>query len=1040
MVRRLPVGLYDAPVTDATARAIEALTAQEFAISNPLHGNDAPRLLTRALHDRFFHALESLVADEDGLTKLDKQVALTNEVLDLLATKAPGGGATADDHVHPIHLLAVVARAGTLAANESPLRPEVPLSASDLLVNGRQDLRVGTEVVRELASADEVHLLCSFLKWSGFRLVEDALGAFLRRRPGGLRVLTTAYMGATERRALDALVEMGAQVRVSYDTQRTRLHAKAWLFRRESGFSTACIGSSNLSYAAMLDGLEWNVRLSQVDNDGILRKFGAVFDQYWEDGVFEPYQAEPAQQQRWDDTVRRQVTDANRLLLALHVDPRPHQTEILESLDAERQRGYTKNLVVAATGTGKTVVAALDYKRLRRTLGGGASLLFVAHRREILDQSMALFRVTLGDPVFGERLGGGERPRAGEHVFATVQSLTLDRIAELAPDAYDIVIVDEFHHAAAPTYERLLQRLAPKYLLGLTATPERSDGQSILPWFGGRIAAELRLWKALDQGLLSPFQYFGASDGTDLSAVRWTPKGYDTRQLRNVYTSGDFWVKRVLQEVHRRVADPGKMRALGFCVDIDHADFMADRFSKAGLPSVSVSERTRPDARRGALDALRAGELRAVFSVDLFNEGIDLPSVDTLLFLRPTESATVFLQQLGRGLRRAEDKDCVTVLDFIGGARREFRFDARFRALLGGTRRQILHEVERGFPRLPSGCSIELDRVAQGVILQNIKDALGVGDRALVDDLRGLGRDVDLATFLHEASLGLEDVYTRPGRTWTKLRRRADLPTPETTAGEEQLSNAFARLLHVDDGPRLDAYRALLAHDSAPLGDADDPYQRMLFAALGFTRQPLTAIATMWDLVWSSSAMRAELLQLLGVLGDRFAQTWPLPDRFASIPLRIHGSYGLDEVMAAINERDGKGCIRRLREGVFHSKAHRADLLFVTLDKTEGDYSPTTMYRDYPVSAQRFHWESQSFIHADTETGKRYIEHLARNHAVLLFVRQTREDRPGVTAPYVLLGPCNYVRHEGGKPMEIEWELVRKMPAALYQEIKVAAG
>jgi hypothetical protein len=484
------------------------------------------------------------------------------------------------------------------------------------------------------------------------------------------------------------------------------------------------------------------------------------------------------------------------------------------------------------------------------------------------------------------------------------------------------------------------------------------------------------------------------------------------------------------------------MRAFGFCVDIAHAEFVARRFNEAGLASVAVSQRTSDRDRADALARLQSGDLRALFSVDLFNEGVDVPDIDTVLFLRPTESAAVFLQQLGRGLRRRPEKECLTVLDFIGEPNRKFRFDARFRAVVGGTRQQIVHELERGFPRLPSGCSIQLDRIAQEVILENIKRSIGRGDDALVEDLRAIGRDVDLSTFLREAGVDLEDVYARAGRSWTRLRRRAGLTSPAAADAdvEERLERAVARVLHVDDSFRLDGYRAFLASALPPTNAVADPLGRMLFAALGWMNRPLHEMDAALAEIWSAPAIRSELIELFTLANDRRGRTWPLDGRLAPMPLRVHGTYGLDEVMAALDERDQKGRIKRLREGVFHSKTHHADLLFVTLQKSEGDYSPTTMYRDFPLSRRRFHWESQSFIHEETETGRRYIEHVTRDHAVLLFVRQHKSERPDVTAPYTFLGPVRYVRHEGGRPMAIEWELDRDIPAWLFQEIKIAAG
>ena len=393
-------------------------------------------------------------------------------------------------------------------------RPQLPLRRTDLLVNDRGEPRLAHEVAAEIASADQVDLLCAFLKWSGLQLVEDALVEAIGRGVR-VRVLTTTYVGATEARAVDRLIELGAEVLISYEVLRTRLHAKAWLFTRASGLDTAYVGSSNLSRAAMVDGLEWNVRLSRAENPAVVTKFAATFEAYWLDPTFEAYDPAVA-----GDRLRaalqaagsRGPVGANGPTLALAgLDVRPYafQQEILDRLDAERQvHDRWRNLVVAATGTGKTVIAALDYRRLREQLGGDPSLLFVAHRQEILEQTLRTFREVLAEGSFGELSVGGDRPEAWRHVFASIQGLgtVLDgRFGGMGADQFDVVIVDEFHHAAASTYERLLSLVTPKVLLGLTATPERSDGGVILRWFDGHVAAELRVWEALERDLLCPF-------------------------------------------------------------------------------------------------------------------------------------------------------------------------------------------------------------------------------------------------------------------------------------------------------------------------------------------------------------------------------------------------------------------------------------------------------------------------------------------------------------------------------------------------------
>lgn len=1021
----LPPGLYDSPVT----RALAADLDEALAELQELAAHEGALSLARLVFDRLVPVLESL--KKKGV---EAQVEVINELLASLEVIAKGVVTAEDSVALPARRLTAVKEwVEAPAKPQAPERPRIALSASELLVNGPHDLSIGPEIKREIASADRIDLLLSFLKFSGLRIVRDQLAAHLQRRPGSVRVLTTTYTGATELRALRELSDLGADVRVSYDTARTRLHAKAWLFHRESGFSTAYVGSSNLSAAAMLDGTEWNVRLSQVDNRAILEKFATTFEQYWADPEFRPFvEAE------FRKEVTRLKRERSAPLLRFDILPKAHQQEILDELAAERARGHHRNLVVAATGTGKTVVAALDYKRLRET---HPRLLFVAHRKEILEQSLNTFRVVLRDGAFGEKLYDHDEPQSWDHVFASIQSLSEERIASLRPDRFDVVIVDEFHHAAAPTYDRLLEHLDPRVLLGLTATPERADGKSLLHHFGDRIASEIRLWKALDQGLLSPFQYFGLA-GPDVSGVKWSGGRYATGELSNVYTADHFFVTRILQELHAKVADVHAMRALGFCVDIAHAEFMADAFRKAGIAAEAVSSRTKTSERDKALRKLRDGELNIVFSVDLFNEGVDVPRVDTILFLRPTESATVFLQQLGRGLRLAEGKECCTVLDFIGTAHRKFRYDARFRAMLGGTRKGIERHVQEGFPALPSGCFIQLDRAAQAAVLENLQAALGHGRRALVADLRSLAQsnpNVGLREFLKETGTDLEDIYGNDW-SWTELRRRAGLEKRERSDDDKVIERAFARMLHIDDDARLTRLADLAKARRAPKADPSNVWQRMLYVLLG-QMGPYAEMQRFWDFLWKRPHLLDELRQLLAILHDR-ARLVALPLQAVELPgLLVHGTYGLLEVMAAVDERTKKGGVKKIQTGVYYVKRLRTDLFFVTLEKSEKDYSPTTLYNDYPISRTRFHWESQSNCHAGTPTGKRYLKALpgSGNH-VLLFVRERKKDPRGETLPYRFLGPCTYRKHQGARPMAIEWDLEHPIPAAYYQQVKVAAG
>ncbi|MDQ3339076.1 MAG: DUF3427 domain-containing protein [Myxococcota bacterium] len=1033
---KLVPGLYEAPITSELDEALKHLADSFGSTREAITADEAPHLLSRLLHDAALRALRNVrVAEgtDDDAKKADRfelQVSMVNEVLALLGKLAPKAGITDDESIQqpPELLLALRELADVRLGTIEIVRPTLPLRQSDLLVNGPRDLRIGHEVRLELASADRVDLLVSFVKWSGFRLLRPELKAFLARRPGGLRILTTTYMGATDAVAIEGLLELGANVKVSYDSRRTRLHAKAWLFHRESGFTTGLVGSSNLSAAALLDGCEWNVRLSSVDNASILAKFVTTFGQYWDDAEFEPYE-----KARFQDATRRRDGDRDALARAIQLRPYPHQQSVLDALEVERSHGHNHNLVVAATGTGKTVIAALDYARLRKG-GADPTLLFVAHRQEILRQSLATYRAAVRDGHFGELLVGDNRPVIGRHVFASIQAMHEKRLATVARDAYDVVVVDEFHHAHGETYRELLSHFQPKILLGLTATPERTDGNSVLEWFDNRIAAELRLWDALDLGLVVPFQYFGIHDATDLSTIDFSGGRYDIASLEQLYTADHVRANAVIRALHDHVRDAKRIRALGFCVSVKHAEFMAKFFSGKGIPSLAVSADTPDHKRSEALQKLRTGEINVLFSRDLFNEGVDLPSVDTVLFLRPTESATIFLQQLGRGLRHEDGKACLTVLDFIGNAHKRFRFDHRFRALLGGTRAGVRDAVEQGFPHLPAGCEIRLDRESQRAVLENVRALVGTSTRDLIEDLRGLG-DVRLPAFLTGCDLEPEDLY-KDGRCLLSLKRAVKLRSSAERDGETEVMRAFERMLHIDDESRLDTWRRWLRTD-APVVDREDPLQLMLFVMLGYTPRPVAEMGHAFAQLWANDELREELTDLLDVLADRQRRPTFAVD---GVPFRAHATYSRDEVSAGLREIGDKGKLKRTQGGVLKNDRARADILYVTLEKDPKHFTPTTLYDDYPISQSRFHWESQGPTRADSATGRRYQGLTERPWRTLLFVRHKKWDVRGGTCPYLFLGPVRYVSHEKEKPMRIVWDLERPMPAAFFNDVKVAAG
>ena len=1001
----LKPGLHERIVTEALDRALP-----EDAERRSLGGSEAARRLSSHFGDHLQRALGSLTGD----ARLQAQVALVNELVEVVERHTRSFPAQEDG-----------IRAELLTGIGAPRpRPQLPLSESGLYVNANRERRLERALHLELESADHVDLICAFLFWQGFLALRTMLLRHLEEGRG-LRVLTTTYRAVTDQRVLDELAGHGAEIRVSYETGSTRLHAKAWLLRRDSGFSTAFVGSSNLSKSALTTGLEWNVRLSAVENRAVLRELEAAFENHWADPEFVPYDA---------NEFAREIRSERRgdgLRAVFTLRARPFQQVVLDRLSAERTlHERHSNLVVSATGTGKTVMAALDYARLCGS-GRRLRLLFVAHRQTILKQSRDVFRHAMSDGSFGELWVDGQRPLDHDHVFASVQSLRHANLDDFAPDHFDVVIVDEFHHAAAKTYRDLLEHFRPRELLGLTATPERHDQKSILHYFDGRIASELRLWDAIDRGLLVPFQYFAVHDGTDWREA-WRGGRFDDEaleQLFTVVTGHEVRAHLIVEAIRQKVLDATRMRALAFCVGVGHAHYMQRVFEAAGIPCAVIDGGTPHRVREDRIRALRNGELACLLSVDVFNEGVDIPEVDTLLLLRPTDSATLFLQQLGRGLRHAGGKRCLTVLDFVGQMHADFRFLDRLRPLMPQVgRKEALRQVQLDFPWLPTGCSIVMDRASKEAVLDNIAKGLKLDRRSLTQELKNSGL-TSLADFLEGAGLELAELY-RGGRCFTELRRGAGHAVPKAGPLEGSLAKALGRLIHCDDRPRLRAWSALLDGQASPGG-----YRPMLLTTL-LGAEAAGDLDGAEALLRGHPAIVAELRELIDVLDSRLAHAtlpWLHP---SAVPLQLHAHYRLNEVMSALGDVRG-GRLYLPREGVCFHAASQTNLLFVTLVKDEDDYSPTTLYADYALDAKRFHWQSQSGTRPTDKKGQRHIHHGRDGITPLLFVRETRKDERNETQPYQFLGAVTLVSWTEQRPMNIVWELDVAMPAATLKRARV---
>lgn len=1029
-------GLYESLITESLNQELAALDKDRLAIKKrKLHPAETSDRLALHLGKVVMSALSS-VHDND---RVDIGVKLAQDLINCIDRAIAKAEVQGYQVLDTKEILTSILQLNLDGSYPKITEPLTPLLDTTLLTNARGEPRVGAQILNEIQSADRIDVVMAFIRVSGIRPFLEELRKHCEQEMVGprLRFLTTTYTGSTELAALELLQKLGAEIKVSYDTSAARLHAKAWHFHRDSGASTAYIGSSNITYSAQESGIEWNVRVSGLRNPDVIRKMTSMFDAYWSGGDFREFDAEEFEQET------RVVRDSGPAIILSPIELRlePFQERLIEQVNVARQKGFHRNLLVSATGTGKTVMAAVDYFRLKDTLSR-SRLLFVAHREEILDQSLATFRYAMREATFGEKWVGNSRPRRFEHVFASIQSLNAAGFDNLDPNHFDVVIVDEFHHAAAPSYENLLSHVTPQQLLGLTATPERTDGLSILAWFDNRIAAELRLWDAIDQHRLVPFIYYGIHDGLDLRDIPWRRgRGYEISELSNLYTADDAWVRRVIKEVASRTENLRAMKALGFCVSIQHAQFMAKRFNEVGIKASAVWGDTPATERKEALKQLANGSVQILFSVDLFNEGVDVPSVDTLLLLRPTESATLFLQQLGRGLRKSKDKAACTVLDFVGMHRKEFRFDLKLAGLLGGTRRHLKEQVEKSFPFLPAGCHMELDHIARDIILDSLKSALPNRWNEKITELQRMidgGITPSLGNYLQETGLDLLDVYAS-SKSWSDYLQAVNVDLKTSGPHELILRRAIGRLLHVDDEERLGFYIKLLGStilpDLSSLTPRESRMVRMLVAAT--CEQVLDKADSLEDglsKLWNHPQVVSELRELFSLLRVRIDHIHTSLLTHKDVSLQIHGKYTRIEILAAF----GVGKYVRTQpwqSGALWIEDEQADVLAFTLDKSAGNFSPTTMYRDYAISRDLIHWESQSQTRASSPTGKRYCNHVSEGSHIMLFARENTEERA-----FWFLGPATYVSHQSERPMGITWKLEVPLPGDLFSLFAAAVA
>lgn len=1053
----MQIGIYEQILNQLFEEKLATIDRNRFYIGErAVKRDEAAKILAMYLTGIFEHILADTIdyrENEDEIdvcssnTSIAKGIELANSIIKKLVKEF---------QLQSGNLIS--AQAKILTAVIDKTRSDYPNIAKRLeeimpmkgLINGAlftgKGLKLYSELQKEIASSDEIYLMVSFIKKRGLVLLLPQLKEFTNRG-GILKVITTTYMKATDFDAIKKLSELkNTEIKITYDETSERLHAKAYIFLRKTGFDTAYVGSSNLSEQALATGAEWNVKVTQVEQPRMLKTIRDAFEASWWAEGYETFVAGED-----DDKLKRalgeEVDNGIDFSMLKLIRPFDYQQEILERLQVEREvRGHWKNLVVAATGTGKTVMAASDYKSFAEK-NERARLLFIAHREEILRQSLQTFRQVLCNYNFGEKWYGGKEPSNYEYVFASKDTLN-NRLAnlQLPDDYYDYIVIDEVHHVAASSYRNIINYFKPKVLLGLTATPERMDGEDITLDFDGVISAEIRLDDALNKGLLCPFHYYGITDSVDYSEVAWDKGHYVASELSKIYTFNDARTEVILRSLKHYVTNVHDVRALCFCVDQQHAKYMASKFTLCGLKAeVLTSENSQ--MRTVLYNRLKNKKINYLFVVDMFNEGVDIPEVDTILFLRPTESLTVFIQQFGRGLRKANGKTHVDIFDYVGNSRAEFNYADRMRVMLGKTSMSVAEEMELDCPHLPLGCRILLEPKAKEYILNNIKGAIrrftaSHFNKLAVSFERNHSAPLTLTNFVNIYQVPLDKLYR--GRTWNQMLNELGLIDSISNFNEE-LSRAVVRKWLATDSYSYLNYIKSLAEKSFKINvdmmsAVDKKRLLMLYYDLFETAGRFTSLQDMANALSADSVFCSEVKEVISLL-LQYKTAYEKDDNslLQDFPLKLHGVYTKAQIQVAI----GTSTLGRKspsREGVERNKHLNIEAMFVDIIKNREEGS-TTDYDDKAISPYLFQWDTQNSVNPESPTGQAYIN---ETQTMLLFVREQKtfaEDKSR-TMGYVYLGRVTlhsweYKNLGTRRQMQILWDMVEPIPGSVMHFARI---
>ncbi|MCY6482973.1 DEAD/DEAH box helicase [Clostridium aestuarii] len=928
-------------------------------------------------------------------------------------------------------------------------------SSNKLIVNSDKG-NLLYELQKSLDECEKFYFSVAFINYSGIQLLLDKFKELEKKEIKG-KIITSTYLNFTDPKALEKIKSFNNIDLKIFITDKIGFHTKAYIFENKDNYKII-IGSSNITQSALKSNVEWNTQVISKKDDYFVQDVIKEYENLWncteivDDDFLNRYSSFIKELKKIEKIKKQNFINFKP------ITPNNMQSRAMENLARLRQHGEDRALVIAATGTGKTYMSAFDVKNFNPN-----KMLFIVHREEILRKAKVTYENLINDNKKSMGLYTGNiKEKDVDYLFSTIQTMS-KHFNEFQENYFDYIIIDEAHHAASPSYQRVLDYFKPKFLLGMTATPERSDCENIFELFNNNVALEVRLHDALEDDLVIPFHYFGITDidGVDLSNVNIDNITEITKRLK-VNERVDFIIDKMRFYGH----DGEKCKCVGFCAGVEHAEYMSAQFNKRGIRSVCLTGENSVDERAEYIKKLESDtdKLKVIFTVDIFNEGVDIPSINTALMLRPTNSPIVFIQQLGRGLRKHESKSFLTVLDFIGNHRKTFLIAIALNGARYYDKDSLRVAVATGFSNLPGCTHIQMDKISVERILEQIdgenfnamkylkeeyfefkKMNQGRRPELLLDYLKYDGspepvrfiskektylgfvakveKDEKLKKFLEN------EIFYKTMKQLSRslpLKRIYEFSIIKYLLNNDKISFSSAKdeilkyIEYVDDDSVRHALECLNQ-------DYYDKGQKSSNVKLFKYKNEVLYRNEEFKCLLENDTLKKYIEDIINYGLIRYEKEFE--GKYYGVPhLKLYEQYQMIDAALLSNYRK------------IHSSFRGAGLLvngneyflFVDLHKEE-DIKESINYNDKFINRKYFQWQSPNNTATTSDRGKNIIFNQERNINLHLFVRKYKEI-DGKVEPYIYIGKGNTVEYHGEKPITVKLVLEHEIPVKLYTE------